>query len=107
MDRLEKCHQCGKLALEGEMITITVSEYESLKSAAASTNRRKAIAGYRAASSSKIGRTPELAEFIIECAATMTVAEIAMACREKFGDKTPSWSSIYRFVAAMKRHRQI
>ncbi|MGC4409264.1 hypothetical protein D4A92_21505 [Rhizobium rosettiformans] len=100
---LERCSTCNKLALRQETISVPVSEYEALKAAADSSVQRKKIASYRAISGSKIAKNPEMAEFIIECAASMTVSEVREACKERFGAATPSWSSIFRFLDAMKR----
>ena len=100
---LERCSTCNKLALHQETISIPVSEYEALKAAADTSVQRKKIASYRAISGSKIAKNPEMAEFIIECAASMTVSEVREACKERFGTATPSWSSIFRFLDAMKK----
>lgn len=100
---LERCLTCNKLALHEDTITIPVSEYEAMKAAADTSVQRKKIASYRAVSGSKIAKNPELAEFIIECAATMTVSEVTEACKQRFGAATPSWSTIFRFIDAIKK----
>ena len=100
---LERCLTCNKLALHEDTITIPVSEYEAMKAAADTSVQRKKIASYRAVSGSKIAKNPEMAEFIIECAATMTVAEVEEACKQRFGAATPSWSTIFRFIDAIKK----
>ncbi|MCJ8509033.1 hypothetical protein MUU53_14035 [Rhizobium lemnae] len=95
---LEKCEQCGKLAVSGETVTISVSEYERLTRAAAVQR----ISSYRAVSRSGIGLNPPLAEFILERAKTMTMAKLHEACVERFGADAPSASSIFRFVQKMR-----
>lgn len=100
---LERCQMCNKLALHDDTVTIPVSEYEALKTAAANSVRRKTIASYRAVSGSRIAKNPEMAEFVIECAATMTTTEVREACLQRFGDITPSWSTVFRFIQAVKK----
>lgn len=100
---LERCLTCNKLALHDDTITIPLSEYEALKAAAVNSVRRKTIASYRVVSGSRIAKNPEMAEFIIECAATMTTTEVREACLQRFGDITPSWSTIFRFIQAVKK----
>lgn len=100
---LERCQTCKKLALHEDTVTIPISEYEAMKAAADNSVQRKKIASYRAVSGSKIAKNPEMAEFMIECAATMTVSEVEEACKQRFGDATPSWSTIFRFLDAIKK----
>lgn len=94
------CAQCGKLAFDGDTVTIPTSEYQELallreaREAAFAT-----VSKIRLRSRSKITRDPELARFIIRCAETMLIREIASACVEKFGpERAPSKSSIHRFI---------
>lgn len=95
---LERCDQCGKMALSADTITIPVSEYNRLMRA--SVTQR--ISNYRAVSRSGIGLNPPLAEFILESAKTMTIAKLHEACVEKFGADAPSKSSIFRFIDKMR-----
>ncbi len=101
MTNLDKCQKCGKLAYQGDTVTVTLAEFEALKKAADRGGERTAIARYRSLSHSPIARNPKLAEFIINFIPTMTVSEIAKAVKSEFGDSGPSRSSIYRFVQAV------
>lgn len=96
----EICQQCGKLAYPGGTITVTADEYQELLQF-----RRHREAAYQRASNvqlaprMKIARDPELAQFILRSAETMLIKEVEAACIERFGrDRTPSQSSIYRFI---------
>ena len=98
----EICATCGKLAFSGNLVTLPSSEYHALKMAAEAGRSRKSLSTYRAVSRNSIARQPELADFIVECAARMTTREVREACIEKFGDRTPSRSTIFRFIADMQ-----
>lgn len=99
---LEKCDQCGKLAVSGGTVTISTEEYQRLMLAAASQR----LSDYRAVSRSGIGLNPPLAEFILEKAKTMTIAKIHAACVERFGESAPSKSSIFRFIEKLRGDRR-
>lgn len=99
---IEVCSTCGKLAFADDLVTISASEYLALKTAALAGHARKSLSTYRSVSRSSIAMKPELADFIVECAATMTVKQVREACLEKFKEATPSRSSIFRFVKDMK-----
>lgn len=99
----EICKSCGKLTFSGDPITISVSEYLALRKAADIGRERKNLSTYRAASRSAIARKPDLADFIVDCVATMTVEEVTRACHVKFGPDCTSRSSIFRFVADLRR----
>lgn len=99
---IEVCATCGKLAFADDLVTIPAAEYVALKTAASAGRARKSLSTYRAVSQSTIARKPDIADFIVESAATMTVKEVREACLTKFGDETPSRSSIFRFIKDMK-----
>lgn len=99
---VEVCGTCGKLAFADDLVTIPASEYLALRSAAEAGRARKSLSTYRAVSQNTIARRPELADFIVECAATMTTKEVYEACLRRFGSETPSRSTIVRFIADMK-----
>jgi hypothetical protein len=99
---IEICSTCGKLAFVDDLVTIPAVEYMALKKAASAGRARKSLSTYRAVSQSTIARKPDIADFIVESAATMTVKEVREACLRKFGDETPSRSSIFRFIKDMK-----
>lgn len=103
MTDLEHCKDCGKLRLSGETVTISADEYHRLIREAASGRSHKSISAYRAVSRSGIGLNPELADFILDQAATKTIAGIHAACVERFADKAPSRSSIFRFIDKMRK----
>lgn len=107
MTQMEKCNDCGRLALLGETVTIPTSEYQKLVTEARAGRSVTRLADYRALSRSGIGLNPELAEFILECAPTMTIKMIREACLERFGSKTPSRSSIHRFIDKMRMIRKL
>lgn len=98
MNAMERCKDCGKLALLTETVTISAYEYNKLLRDAAAGKARREISNYRALSRSGIGLNPELAEFILDVAPTMTIAKIHAACIERFGATAPSRSSIFRFI---------
>ncbi len=98
MNNLQKCGQCGKLRLNGETVTISVSEYHALREAANSPVHRADANRYRRASRSVIARNPELADFIVNSVQTMTIAEVHKAAVEEFGPSIPSRSSFHRFL---------
>lgn len=99
---IEVCATCGKLAFADDLVTMTAGEYVALKNAAAAGHVRKNLSTYRTVSKSTIVRKPELADFIVECAATLTVEQVHEACLNKFAEQTPSRSSIFRFIRDMK-----
>lgn len=105
MPNMELCIDCGRLALSGDTVTITVDEYEALRRYAEIGRDRKAISSYRALSHSVIARNPALADFILESAITLTTSEVFRQAKAKFGDAVPSRSSVYRFIELMKVHR--
>lgn len=99
---MERCGDCGRLALSGETVTISAEEYEALCRYAEIGRDRKAISSYRAVSHSAIARNPALADFILENAVTLTTSEVVKRAKAKFGDGIPSRSSVYRFIELMK-----
>lgn len=99
---IEVCSTCGKLAFADDLVTISAAEYLALKRAESEGRARKNLSTYRSVSQSEIARKPDIADFIVECAATMTVKEVREACLQKFGAATPSRSSIFRFIKDMK-----
>lgn len=102
MSGLNKCDICGKLAFEGATVTISATEYETLRKTAADVSTRKTNFKYRSVSHSVIARNPQLADFILVCIETMTIAETYQAAVARFGEKVSSKSSIHRFIQAMK-----
>ncbi|MCY1668613.1 helix-turn-helix domain-containing protein [Rhizobium sp. SL86] len=100
---LEKCDRCSRYAFPEGNVSISIAEYTKLKSDAAASRSRINISAYRAASRYGIGLNPELANFIMTSYQTMTVAAVHAACVEKFGERSPSRSSIYRFVDKMRK----
>ncbi len=102
INEMSKCERCGKLAVQGDVVTISMQEFEALKRDAAMGGSRRRISNYRAVSRSAIARNLEMADFIIESLATKTITEVAVSVAEKFGASAPSRSSIHRFVAAVK-----
>jgi len=72
------------------------------KKAASAGRARKSLSTYRAVSQSTIARKPDIADFLVESAAKMTVKEVREACLRKFGEETPSRCSIFRFIKDMK-----
>lgn len=102
MNGLERCNDCGRLALSSETVTLPADEYRKLLQDAAAGRAKKAISSYRAVSRSGIGLNPELADFILDVAPTMSIAKIHAACVERFGEKAPSASSIFRFIDKMR-----
>lgn len=101
LSSFERCRECGKLAYGGETVTLTVAEFEALKTAADQISGQQAIPRYRSLSRSPIARNPKLAEFIIVRIPTQTVSEITEAAKAEFGEGAPSRSSVYRFVQAI------
>lgn len=95
-----KCQQCGNLAFSGGVVTIPAEEYTDLLFLKNSSVRPALrVSQMRLKSRSKIVRDPEVASFIIECAATMLIREIEAACLSKFGrSRAPSRSAIHRFL---------
>lgn len=96
----EVCQHCGKLAYPGGTVTISAEEYQGLLHF---KKQREAVyeraSNVRLAHRMKIGRDPELAQFILRSAETMLIKEIEAACIERFGrERTPSQSSIHRFI---------
>ncbi len=106
LDKIDKCGICGKLAFQGDSITISVDEYQALTRYAEIGRERKTIGDYRAVSRSAIARNPRLADFILEHSITMTTSEVFQKAKEKFGEKVPSRSAVYRFVEMMKSQRR-
>lgn len=100
---IEVCGVCGKLAFADDVVTISAAEYLNLKTAAALAHARKSLSTYRSVSNSAIARRPELADFIVDCAATMSIKQVHEACLKRFGTEAPSRSSVFRFVKEMKR----
>ena len=102
MANLEQCSQCGRLSIPGETVTISVSEYETLRSLAQKAKERRTLSKYRAVSSSAIARNPDIADFILEHTVTMTTSEVSRLAKSEFGKRAPSRSAIYRFLQKMK-----
>lgn len=57
---------------------------------------------FRSASYSTIARNPELANFLLDCAVTMTFLDSYHLAKARFGEVVPSRSSVYRFFASVR-----
>lgn len=99
---MERCADCGKLAIAADTITISTQEYEALCRYAEIGRDRRTINSYRAISHSAIARNPALADFIVDNAVTLTTSEVFRRAREKFGSAVPSRSSVYRFMEQVR-----
>jgi hypothetical protein len=97
----EKCADCGKL-VAGARVSISADAYAELKRKAdAFEQSRERFNTYRLRTRSPISRDPALADFILASYQRMTVPEIVVACRERFGS-APSRSAIDRFLKAVR-----
>lgn len=103
MANMERCADCGKLAIVTDTVTISTEEYAALCRYAEIGRDRKTINSYRAISHSAIARNPALADFIVENAVTLTTSEVWRQAQEKFGNAVPSRSSVYRFMEQVRR----
>lgn len=102
MHDLKRCNDCGKMVLEGQLVTLSAAEYEQLRKEAEVGRQRRQVSYFRSKSKSRIARDPELASFIVECSDTMITAKIQDACLSRFGSKrAPSRSAIYRFLQSL------
>jgi hypothetical protein len=98
---LTPCRQCGKLVLgEGEAVTISAAEYQELwrKAALLDSSAPKTRRGLH----SPIDHDPELAAFLVANEA-LPVAVLRERCRSRFGDRVPSATAVYRFLASQRR----
>lgn len=100
---IEVCSTCGKLAFSDDLVTVPASEYLALKKAAEAGHQRKSLSTYRTISRSKIALEPDLADFIVECAEKLSTDQIRAAALERFGDRAPSRSGIFRFMQDVRR----
>jgi hypothetical protein len=98
----EKCGDCGRF-VAGEKITIDAAEFARLKLLDEAVERSKErLQTFRSRSRSPIARNPKLSSFIIRCRETMTLHQIAAACQVEFSGRTPSKSTIARFLKAIQ-----
>jgi DNA-binding SARP family transcriptional activator len=96
----ENCGQCGRLVV-GEKITVDAAEFRRLtaiEKAFEAANQR--LQDFYRRSHSPIAQRPDLAAFILECSASLTLHQTIAACQKKFGVKPPSKSAIARFLKA-------
>jgi hypothetical protein len=94
----EICPDCGRL-VAGEKVTIGAAEFQRLTALAKAYElATQRIRDFHRRSHSPIARQPDLAAFILECSASLTLHQTAAACRLKFGGQTPSKSAIARFL---------
>lgn len=100
MNHPKPCERCGRLAFDGEPVTIAADEYKALLQKAeaydASVGR---VRSFRHLSRSTIARDPELARFLVEASETMLLRELRAAAVARFDEhRVPSRSSIHRFL---------
>lgn len=100
MSEFEKCPDCGRVVMNGEIVAVPRSKYERLIG-----REPAALPDYRLRSATAIARKPEQAEFVISCLATMTVTEAHTACVQRFGANAPSRSQVFRFAADLGLRR--
>lgn len=100
MNDLEKCENCNRLVLAGETVTISVSEYELLKSKAMAAYLG-ILKNYRKMSGTAIARNPDYAEFVLARMPTMKISEVLKAFEQRFGVGHVSRSQLYRFTLDM------
>jgi DNA-binding SARP family transcriptional activator len=94
----EKCPDCGRL-VAGETIAIDAAEFQRLTGIAkAFEAANERLQDFHRRSHSPIARKPDLAAFILECSASLTLHQTIAACQKKFDVKPPSKSAIARFL---------
>jgi hypothetical protein len=97
----KKCPDCGRL-VAGENVTIDVGEYQRLLRDSDALKLSQAVQNFPIRSRSPIARNSELAAFIIGCRETMTLHQIAAACRAQFKGHSPSKSAVDRFLKEVR-----
>lgn len=98
MTGFEECPDCGRL-VAGETIIIEAAEFRRLTAIAkAFEAANERLQDFHRRSHSPIARKHDLAAFILECSASLTLHQTVAACQKKFGVKPPSKSAIARFL---------
>lgn len=101
----EKCDDCGRFAFPEGKITLSVDDYQILKTKAALADLG-AIQNYRKLSGTRIARHPEYADFVSRHLPTMAVSDIMTAFVKEFGEGKISRSQLYRFANDMGFRRE-
>lgn len=104
VEGLKRCQGCGRLALDGETVTLGRAEFDRLLVAAKRGRlESERVDQLRQKTRSPITRDLELADYILSMPGDATLAEILAACSQRFGPgRTPSLSALSRFMIAVK-----